>query len=240
MSDERDSYRVRKSSGAYSTRGGRGSDYADSGRQVRRERDYRPPARRRPQPVMLRMLSWIGFILVCFAAGYLGTSWLMNWMNTKSLLKPDDRVRTFADFEALNDAKQASLSSSAGQLSATLYYVDGENIVNTVRDFPAVTQEDGMASSAESVMQLSGAGSSIKVLHVFRSGETVYLDMPGAFVSALSDAGQMKALRILTAIVRTMQDNFPPVVRVKFLVDSKTPEQGGIVDLSVPWQLPSR
>jgi len=38
--------------------------------------------------------------------------------------------------------------------------------------------------------------------------------------------------------VRTMNENFSPIVQVRFLVDGKEQKGGAPVDLSVPWRLP--
>ena len=78
----------------------------------------------------------------------------------------------------------------------------------------------------------------MRVLHVFRSADTVYLDMSGGFAAALSRLGQRSSQFLVTGIVRTMQDNFPPIVKVRFLVDGALSSGGAPIDLTVPWQLP--
>ena len=85
-------------------------DYNDDfeGRRPRRRgRDSRSPGRERP-PFLLRFFSWIGIILLCFVAGYLGTSWMVRSLNTRSLLKPENRVENGEDLKALTESEKKS------------------------------------------------------------------------------------------------------------------------------------
>lgn len=85
---------------------------------------------------------------------------------------------------------------------------------------------------------IEGAESNVRVLHVFRSADTVYLDCSRGFAAALSKLGQRNSQFLVTGIVRTMQDNFPPIVKVRFLIDGAVSSGGAPIDLTVPWQLP--
>ena len=83
-------------------------DYNDDfeGRRPRRRgRDSRSPGRERP-PFLLRFFSWIGIILLCFVAGYLGTSWMVRSLNTRSLLKPENRVENREDLKVLTESEK--------------------------------------------------------------------------------------------------------------------------------------
>ena len=218
-------------------------------RPKRPRRDQRPVSRRKDTPLMLRVLSWLGVILLCFVAGYLGTSWLMDALNEKLLLKPENRVENQSDLAKLNAAVErereaaAARSGNVQQISLKLYSVKDGRIAEPVRkSFVSRLKEDNMAEAVKSVLVLSGVPGvdKISVLHVFRSAETTYLDLSAAFVSALASMGQREGLLLLTAIVRTMEENFEPVVQVRFLIDSRSPNPGGPVDLTVVWKMPSR
>lgn len=218
-------------------------------RPKRPRRDQRPALRRKDTPLMLRVLSWLGVILLCFVAGYLGTSWLMDALNEKLLLKPENRVENQSDLAKLNAAVErereeaAARSGNAQQMSLKLYSVKDGRIAEPVRrSFVSRLKEDNMAEAVKSVLVLSGVPGvdKISVLHVFRSAETTYLDLSAAFVSALASMGQREGLLLLTAIVRTLEENFQPGVQVRFLIDSRSPGPGGPVDLTVVWKMPSR
>ena len=105
-----------------------------------------------------------------------------------------------------------------------------------------IYREDNISDAINSILILSGipGADRIKLLHVFRISDTAFLDMSGQFVSALESIGQRKRLLLLTGIVRTLQENFSPLLQVRFLIDSKPPKSGGVVDLSVPWKMPNK
>ncbi len=203
----------------------------------------------KPTPLLFRILVMIGVLLLCFVLGYVGTSWLMNFLNRKLLLKPDNRIENQEDLNNYNEAQQEKitqqrLNSSEGiqQISLSIYHVQNDNITETRKSFLARTPEENIRDAVNEIISLSGisGANNIKLLHVFRNSDTVFLDMSGQFASALEKAGQRKSLLLLTSIVRTLQDNFSPISQVRFLIDSKAPKSGGVVDLSSVWKLPKR
>lgn len=219
-------------------------DYGDR-RPRRRARDSRHSGRERP-PILLRFLSWIGIILLCFVAGYLGTSWMMRFLNTRSLLKPENRVENREDLKTLTESEKARSAPSGvrgdiQQVGLRLYYLKNGGLVEESRSFLVRPQEDNIRDAVHALLSLSGlegAEVGVRVLHVFRSADTVYLDMSGGFAAALSRLGQRSSQFLVTGIVRTMQDNFPPIVKVRFLIDGALSSGGAPIDLTVPWQLP--
>lgn len=224
-----------------------GDDYEDDfeGRRPRRRlRDSRHPERERP-PLLLRLLSWLGIVLLCFVAGYLGTSWMMRSLNTRSLLKPENRVENGEDLKKLTESERAKAAAGAKgdvqQLNLKLYYLKDGGLAEASRSFVSRPQEDNIGDAVHALLSMSGiegAESTVRVLHVFRSADTVFLDLSGGFSSALSKLGQRSSQFLVTGIVRTMQDNFPPIVKVRFLIDGAVSSGGAPIDLTVPWQLP--
>ena len=104
-----------------------------------------------------------------------------------------------------------------------------------------MSKEDNVKDAVHTLLSLSGfegVEAGVRVLHVFRSADTVFLDFSGNFAAALSKLGQRNSQFLVTGIVRTMQDNFPPVVKVRFLLDGAVSSSGAPIDLTVPWQLP--
>ncbi len=204
----------------------------------------------RPTPLMLRILLWLGIILLCFVLGYLGTSWAVDFLNRKLLLKPENRVENQEDLTKFQEAEQErtarqnllSAGKNVQQVSLNLYHVSNNTITETRKNFIARTHEDNMRDAVNEIITMSGVPNAgkIKLLHVFRNGDTAFLDMPGQFASALNSMGKQKSLLLITGIVRTMQENFSPVSQVRFLIDSKSPQSGGTVDLSSVWRLPKK
>ena len=178
--------------------------------------------------------------------GYLGTSWIMDFLNKKLLLKPENRIENQEDFTEYQESEreqsmQETMSSGGNvqQVSLSLYHVKNDTIAETRKNFISRTREDNIRDAVEEVLSLSGAHK-IKLLHVFRNGDTAFLDMPGQFASTLSSMGKRKSLLLLTGLVRTLQENFSPITQIRFLIDSKAPKSGGDVNLAAPWKMPKK
>ena len=214
-----------------------------------RQRVPEPDEDDRPTPLLLRILSWLGIILLCFVLGYLGTSWVVDMLNRKLLLKPENRIETQEDLTGFQEAERGRTAREAlksggnvQQVSLNLFHVKDDALTETRKNFVQRTTEDNIRDAVEEILTLSGLpdAGKIKLLHVFRISDTAFLDMPGQFASSLESAGQRKSLLLLTGIVRTLQENFSPVSQVRFLIDSKPPKSGGVVDLSAPWKMPKK
>lgn len=219
--------------------------------QARRQARPRPrdDDEKTSAPLLLKLLSWLGIILLCFVIGYLGTSWFMDFLNKKLLLKPENRIENQEDLtdyqEAESDKEAQRLLNSGGniqQISLNLYHVKNDTIAETRRSFISRTREDNIRDAVEEIMTLSGVPNAgkIKLLHVFRNNDTAFLDMSGQFASSVESMGKRKSLLLLTGLVRTLQENFSPLSQIRFLIDSKAPKSGGDVNLAAPWKMPKK
>lgn len=203
----------------------------------------------KPTPLLLRILSILGVILLCFVLGYLGTSWVVDLLNKKLLLKPDNRIENQEDLSKFQESESERSArklledgADVQQVSLSLYHVKDDTLAETRRNFIARTREDNIRDAVNEIIFLSGVPNPdrIKLLHVFRNDETVFLDMPEQFPSALNSMGKQKSLLLITGMLRTMTANFSPVSQIRFLVGSKAAKPGGIVDLSSIWKLPKK
>lgn len=216
-------------------------------RQRFREDDYDES---KPTPLLFRILVMIGILMLCFVLGYIGTSWVTNFLNRKLFLKPDNRIENQEDLQNFNEVQQErttreALNSSpegARQISFSIYHVTNDAITETRKSFPVRTSEENIRAAVSEIISLSNipGADKIKLLHVFKNSDTAFLDMSEQFASALENIGQRKSLLLLTGIVRTLQDNFSPISQVRFLIDSQAPKSGGVVDLGSVWKLPRR
>lgn len=209
-------------------------------RDNRDNRDNRTKA-----PLLLRVLAWCGVILLCFVAGYLGTNYMLRYLEKQVLLKPDGRVTNAQDAQALLSADSAADSDvpdmrlDMQKATLTLFYPKDGVLMEESADIISRTREENIQEAVHRLMVLSGLfGKDIRVTHVFRNADTVYLDFSGGFIPALSAAGARPSTLFITGIVRTLRDNFSPITRVRFLVDSKITSTGSPVDLTATWQLP--
>jgi hypothetical protein len=198
----------------------------------RRERD-----RQRPKaPLLLRVLAWCGVVMLCFVLGYVSTSYMLDLLDQRILYKGQQGNADLSEATAL-PAAQAKLDAQKVEFS--LYYPKDGTL--TVEKVEVIThaQEDNIQEAVSKLLSLSGFFSKdVAVKHVFRNVDTVYLDFSSAFVSGLNAVGTRPSTLFITGVVRTMRDNFPPVTKVRFLVDSKVTSTGAPVDLTAVWQLP--
>ena len=203
----------------------------------------------KPAPLLLKILSWLGVILLCFVVGYWGTSLVVDFLNKKLLLKPENRVENQEDLTTYEASEQERITKEkinsgeeVQQVSLSLYHVRNDSIVETRQNFASKIEEDNIKDAVIAVVQMSEmpGADRIKLLHVFKMSDTAFLDMSGQFASSIDSAGQRKSLLLLTSIVRTVQENFSPISQIRFLIDSKPPKSGGTVDLSAPWKMPKR
>ena len=204
---------------------------------------------KKPTPLLLRILSIFGVMLLCFVLGYLGTSWVVDFLNTKLFLKPENRIETQEDLSNFEEAERTQAARNAimnganvQQISLNIYHIQNDALAETRKNFLALTREDNIRDAVNEIILMSNVphADRIKLLHVFRVNDTAFLDMPGQFASALNAMGKQKSLLLITGIVRTMEENFSPLSQVRFLIDSKTPQSGGTVDLSSVWKLPKK
>ena len=173
----------------------------------------------------------------------------MDFLNKKLLLKPENRIENqedLSDFqESETDKEAARLLTPGGdiqQVSLNLYHVRNDTIAETRKNFVSRTREDNIRDAVEEILTLSEVPNvnRIKLLHVFRSEDTAFLDMTGQFALSIEAMGQRKSLLLLTGLVRTLQENFSPVTQIRFLIDSKAPKSDGEVNLAAPWKMPRK
>ncbi|MDR1740303.1 MAG: GerMN domain-containing protein [Synergistaceae bacterium] len=210
----------------------------DAQRTVQRRMAQRRKRPKEKAPIMFRVLVWCGVIMLCFVGGYVGTSFMLDrFMNRQSLLDADSVKASAAKASASDD--YAPVLGDMKAQKVTLFYPKNDALMEEKADFIAVTREDSIQDAVTKLLSLCGMfGGDVTLRHVFRNVDTVYLDFYGPFVAGLADAGERASALFITGIVRTMMENFSPITKVRFLVDSKLVTAGAPVDLAATWQLP--
>jgi len=190
---------------------------------------------RSKMPLHFRILAWCGVILLCFVVGYHGTSYMLTFLD-KHLLK--DEGVTSGDVRG-TPIVNADARLDMQKINISLFYPKGESLVEDKADVIVNTREDNIQDAVLKLIELSGLfDDTVVVKHVFRNADTVYLNFSASFASALNKAGARLSTLFITGIVRTMRENFSPITKVRFLVDSKLESAGAPVDLTATWQLP--
>jgi hypothetical protein len=211
----------------------RRSPLKNSSESQRREKNKPKP------PILLRVLTWCGVILLCFVGGYIGTSYMLKWLEKPIFYKPEGGV------QAENRGGVLLSSDSAADLKLDMqkivlslsYHKEGSRVEEKV-EVIAHTQEDNIREAVLRLLTRSGLFSGeVDVQHVFRNVDMVYLDFSNAFLSALNAAGEEASTLFITDVVYTMRDNFSPITKVRFLVNSQIVNTGSPVDLTAVWQL---
>jgi hypothetical protein len=210
----------------------RRSPLRNSSESSRREKNKSKP------PLLLRALTWCGVILLCFVAGYNGTSYMLKLLDKPIFYKSEGVGGNSGEaFLSPDNAVDLKLDMQKAMLS--LFYPKDDALVEEKFEVIAHTQEDNIQEAVLKLLALSGLfNEEVYVKHVFRNVDTVYLDFSSAFLSALNTAGARASTLFITGVVRTMRDNFSPITKVRFLVNSQIASSGSPVDLTAVWQLP--
>jgi hypothetical protein len=121
----------------------------------------------------------------------------------------------------------------------SLFYPVEDVLTEEKTEIIAGTFEDDIRDVVRRLVDRSKLfdGGDVRVAHVFRDVDLVYLDFSGPFAAALSTAGEKASTLFITGIVRTMRDGFS-IVKVRFLLDSKISSDGAPVNLTATWQMP--
>jgi len=195
------------------------------------------PSRKIPEPPrapwLLRLVSWSAVLLLMFTLGYFGTGLALKWVDRKG--GPQESTIVSGD-EPSPDARPAS-----GRPGYRLYSLKGDQIVESristtggllETDFRDVMQALFSQLKAEGLVDEQAT-----VLHVFRTGDLLYVDLNDACVRSIKALPGPKANLVMTGIVRTAVENFHPVTRVRFLVNGRESLEKKPIDLTVAWQL---
>lgn len=218
-------------------------DYYDGDSEPVRETE---PIKRKA-PLMLRLLAWCGVVLFCFVMGYMGTSYVLLLLDNPIMLKPEasgtEGAQAGQNMAAILSPDNAELAADAKldmqKTTVTIHYPQNGSLSKDKVEVIAQTREDNISEIVLTLLERSGLfGKDTYVKHVFRNVDTVYIDFSSPFLQALSAGGAKNGTLFITGIVHTMRDNFQPIEKVRFLVDSKIVTSGAPVDLAAIWQLP--
>jgi len=193
-------------------------------------------------PLWVRVAVWVATVAVFFAIGYWGSDLAIKWMDKKGYLKQKNVISTSSEVAGLTESSSGGGATS--HVSLFQIYIPGERgFVKEDVKVPSGLLEDELEHVLSIYIEKCGARGFLrpdtKVFHAFRSGDRLYLDMNASFLESLKAAGGEKARAIITSIVSTVVENFPPITKVKFLIEGKALDDKKPVDLSSFWAMPS-
>jgi len=210
-------------------------------RPERRElrRSEGAPEGRKKIPLPIRILAWLGLLGIFFGVGYFVAGTGLRFLNNFGFGTPDNVLHNSEEAQRFMGSSQEEVTVYRKEYVA--YILEKGNLDPSVMQIaPGVLEED-IVTVLEKVLEplrvASGIQQPLRVLHVFRAGDMLYIDMNSAFVTALKAVGERNASLIMTGLVRSMVDNFPPAEQVLFFVDGKLSKTTDPLDLTVPWTL---
>lgn len=201
------------------------------------EEDYEDDEEQRPRaPKIVRIFAWIALVVILFTCGYVATNYFFAWSDKQG----GERIGSVygSGAEVAETAAQQEPAPSSAQYS--IYVPDGQSFQTRAIELkPGATREDDMqkvlSMYIDSLKETKAMDPAVSVTNVFQSGEWLYVDMTAAFQSSIKKLGKDKAAQALNGMLNTMRDNFPPVKKIKFYVNSKEITEKTPVDLTTAW-----
>jgi len=191
-------------------------------------------------PILFRVVAWASLVVLLFAAGYWSTSVVLKFLDKKQVIGQENVVSDADGAGAvLRDNSGSGLSGK--KTGFDIFIPRGSALVSRhVTHVSGLIEDDAKAvitNLFETMKAENTISEQVRILHVFRNGDLLYLDLNDRFLSALEKLPPEKATLVMTSVVRSIVHNFSPVVKVRFLVNGKNPELKKPVDLTMPWQL---
>lgn len=203
------------------------------------------PRRNREEPpkakLPYRIIAWVSVIALCFAVGYGTTSLVLRYLDKRGITTEKDVVASGSDAARLLAESGTGSGGSVQRVAIRLFVPEGGTFkVQTLEVVPGVFEDDAKRALGELFARMKSLGSlkeDVQILHLFRSGEMAFLDVNDPFVASLEALDSEKGILLVTAIVRTLAENFSPLTRVRFLVNGREPTETKPIDLTVAWAL---
>jgi len=172
-------------------------------------------------------------MLLLFTLGYFGTGLVLKWVDSKG--GPQETTVVSGKEPVLGETPKAP------QNAYRVYSLKGNRLSESRVETAGGLMESDMREvlqSLFSLLQTEGVLDPLSaVLHVFRAGDLLYLDVNDACVRSIASLPPEKANLVMTGVVRTIIENFRPVTRVRFLVNGRESTETKPVNLAVAWQL---
>lgn len=189
----------------------------------------------------LRVIAWISVIILLFGVGYWGTSLTLKFLDGRNLVDQENVVRDPGEAKLIAEDQTTNSRVTGKPAGFEVFIPRGDKLVpQSVSHVPGFLEDDikavisGLFDTMRAENAISGQ---VRVLHVFRNGDLLYLDLNDLFPGSLQKLSASSANLVMTSVVRTIVHNFSPVTRVRFLINGKEPGMKTPVDLTMSWQL---
>ncbi len=188
-------------------------------------------------PKIVRVFAWVALMIILFACGYLATNYFFSWSDKKG----GERIGSVYGTGSEVKESAATEETPASNTKYTLYLPDGDGFQSRGIDITGGgTREEDIAKVmsmyVDSLKETKALDPAVSINEIFQSGDWLYLNMTPSFQSSLKSLGKAKAEKLLSGFTKTVQENFPPLKKVKFYVNSKEITDKTPVDLTQPWE----
>ena len=209
-------------------------------KRIKEEEDYEEEEEENygsKAPKVVRVFAWIALMIILFACGYLATNYFFNWSDKKG----GERIGSvYGKGSEVQDSK-ASEGTASSNMKYTLYVPEGDGFQSRgIEITGGGTREDDIAKVlsmyVDSLKETKALDPAVSINEIFQSGDWLYINMTPSFQSSLKSLGKARAEQLLSGFAKTVQDNFPPLRKVKFYINSKEITDKNPVDLTQPWE----
>lgn len=191
-------------------------------------------------PRLVRIFAWIALLAVFFACGYAGANYFLNRTD-----RSDARIGGVVSGgdEARNMIRNNE-ATGLGDASYKLYMPKAgggfeEREIKIRKGLPEEDIRHVLTVYVDGLKELTEFEPGVQVMNIFRSGDWLYIDMSQDFLRSLKKLGKDKSTLVLTGLVHTMQENFPPVKKVKFYIEGNESKDKDPVNIENAWELKS-
>ncbi|MEA3508690.1 MAG: GerMN domain-containing protein [Synergistota bacterium] len=195
-------------------------------------------------PLPYRLAVWGAVVVLFFAVGYWGTNIVLSMFDREKIPGQENVVTSPGEAGGVVADPDAGVAGENARQARFGVYVPSENSLQErqVTLTPGIMEDDirDVLTHLFNTMKKEGViDRQVKLLHVFRNGEVLYIDVNDPFLDALGAVSTARAQLVMTAIVKTVASNFSPVTRIRIIVNGKESEMKKPVDLTASWKLPS-
>ncbi len=200
------------------------------------EEDYgAEPARK--APLLVRIFAWGALLAIFFACGYLGANYFFKWADKRGGPRVGDVVASSSEVAQLPKTEGTASPLNA---SYTLFMPENgtfkERGIDIKKGLPEEDIEKVVSMYIDGLKEINMMGSGVRAQNIFRSGEWLYLNMTSDFQKSIKSMGKDKATLALSGLLKTMNQNFSPIKKIKFYTDGKEIKDITPVDLTKPWE----
>ncbi len=204
------------------------------------EEDFDDDDYRRPKaPKVVRIFAWAALVVILFTVGYVATNYFFAWSDKRGGERIGN-VYGSGEEAARTPAEEETRPKAAGS-RYSVYIPEGSSFrTRSIELQPGGTREEDikkvLSMYIDSLKETKLMDPQAAVNNVFQGGEWLYVDMTQPFLDSVKKLKKEQAAGVLNGMLNTMRDNFTPVKKLKFYINSKEITDKKPVDLTGAWE----